>query len=228
MAMAKFSATLLATASVLTLGACGDASVTSSWNQEAGAFLDEGRFGNPTMQNTLAMKGEAGYVLDLANRFASEVPSTITFAFNSSDLDAEAMAALNQQANWIRQFPELRFSVYGHADAVGSNGYNHALGKRRAQAVVNYFVSQGISRSRLKALVSYGETQPVVMTQAEERRNRRTVTTVEGFVKGHPGTLNGKYAQVIFREYVGAATELPTNVATGTSTQEVALDAGGG
>ena len=217
--MAKLTATLLAAASALTVAACTDTS--SSFTQEAGAFLDEGSFGNPTMQNTLAMKGEAGFVADLANRFSSEVPSTVNFAFNSSALDAEAMAILNQQANWIRQFPELRFSVYGHTDLVGSNGYNRALGLRRAQAVVNYFASQGISRSRLKALVSYGETRPLIVTQDEERRNRRTVTTVEGFVKGHPATMNGKYAQVIFREYVAAATELPTNVNTTTSTVQV-------
>jgi len=220
LAMAKLTATLLAAASALTITACTDTS--SSFTQEAGAFLDEGGFGNPTMNNTLAMKGEAGYVADLQNRFAAEVPSTVTFAFNSAELDGEAIAALQQQANWIRQFPELRFSVYGHTDLVGSNGYNRALGLRRAQAVVNYFASQGISRSRLKALVSYGETRPVIATQNEERRNRRTMTTVEGFVKGHPATLNGKYAQVIFREYIGAATELPTNVSTSTTTSEVA------
>ena len=217
--MAKLTATLLAAASALTITACTDTS--TSFTQEAGAFLDEGGFGNPTMNNTLIMNGERSYTAALAERFASEVPSTVTFAFNSADLDGEAIAALQQQANWIRQFPELRFSVYGHTDLVGSNGYNRALGLRRANAVVNYFATQGISRSRLKALVSYGETQPVIATQDEERRNRRTMTTVEGFVKGHPSTLNGKYAQVIFREYIGAATELPTNVSTATSTVQV-------
>jgi len=67
-------------------------------------------------------------------------------------------------------------------------------------------VAQGISRSRLQALVSYGETQPLVVTQDQERRNRRTVTEVSGFVQNHPAVLNGKYAAVIFREYVESAT----------------------
>ena len=40
------------------------------------------------------------------------------------------------------------------------------------------------------------------MTEGQERRNRRTVTEVSGFVKSHPMVLNGKYAAVIFREYV--------------------------
>ncbi len=178
----------------------------ASCTNEAGAELDEGNFGNPTMNNTLVMSGQRDYAVNLANRFAAEVPSTINFAFNSSQLDGEATAALSRQASWIRQFPELRFSVYGHTDLVGSNGYNKSLGLRRAQAAVNYLVGQGISRSRLQALVSYGETQPLVVTQNEERRNRRTVTEVSGFMQNHPAVLNGKYAEVIFREYVESAT----------------------
>ena len=199
---------LLIGASLLALGACD----TTAFDSEIGASLDEGDFGNSTMNNTLVMSGQRDYSISLANRFAAEVPSTINFAFNSSQIDGDAAAALSRQANWIRQFPELRFSVYGHTDLVGSNGYNKSLGLRRAQAAVNYLVGQGISRSRLQALVSFGETQPLVVTQDQERRNRRTVTEVSGFVQNHPGVLNGKYAAVIFREYVDSATRPHTPV----------------
>lgn len=195
-------------ASLFVFAACQDA----AFNSEIGANLDEGGFGNPTMNNALVMSGQRDYSINLANRFAAEVPSTINFAFNSSQIDGEAAAALARQANWIKQFPELRFSVYGHTDLVGSNGYNKSLGLRRAQAAVNYLVAQGISRSRLQALVSYGETQPLVVTQDQERRNRRTVTEVSGFVQNHPGVLNGKYAAIIFREYVESATRPSTPV----------------
>ena len=195
-------------ASLFVFAACEDA----AFNSEIGANLDEGGFGNPTMNNALVMSGQRDYSINLANRFAAEVPSTINFAFNSSQIDGEAAAALARQANWIKQFPELRFSVYGHTDLVGSNGYNKSLGLRRAQAAVNYLVAQGISRSRLQALVSYGETQPLVVTQDQERRNRRTVTEVSGFVQNHPGVLNGKYAAIIFREYVESATRPSTPV----------------
>lgn len=173
---------------------------------EIGAELDEGNFGNPTMNNALVMSGERNYSVSLANRFAAEIPSTINFAFNSTQIEGEAAAALMKQASWIGQFPELRFSVYGHTDLVGSNAYNKSLGLRRAQNVVNFLVAQGISRSRLQALVSYGETQPLVVTQDQDRRNRRTVTEVSGFVQNHPSVLNGKYAEVVFREYVESAT----------------------
>jgi peptidoglycan-associated lipoprotein len=206
--MQKTLRNLLIGASLLALAACD----TTAFDSEIGASLDEGGFGNPTMNNVLVMSGQRDYHVNLANRFAAEVPSTVNFAFNSTALDGEATASLARQANWIKQFPELRFSVYGHTDLVGSNGYNKNLGLRRAQAVVNFLVAQGISRSRLQALVSYGETQPLVVTQDQERRNRRTVTEVSGFVQNHPSVLNGKYAEVIFREYVDSATRPHTPV----------------
>ena len=115
----------------------------------------------------------------------------------------------------MRQFPELRFSVYGHTDLVGGDGYNQALGKRRAKAVVAYLASRGISPSRVDALVSFGKTQPVVNTLSPEERNRRTVTEVSGWSNGNDRLLNGKYAAIIAREYVDSARqsiEPPTEV----------------
>lgn len=172
---------------------------------EAGSDLDRGHFGNATLNNAQMMTGEKSYTVQLANRFAQEVPDTINFAFDSAVLDAGAKAVLDQQADWIRQFPEVRFRVYGHTDAVGSSSYNKSLGRRRAQAVVSYLASKGIGRDRLEALVSFGETQPVVSTPERERRNRRTVTEVSGFLARHPNLLDGKYAAVIYREYVASA-----------------------
>lgn len=197
--------TILAAASVLALGACSDSSPLSSWTKEAGSFLDEGGFGNATANNTQVQSGTGNIVLDLNNRFSAEVNPMVNFAFDSARLDAESVAILRKQADWIKQFPEIRFRVYGHTDLVGSDAYNKRLGLRRARAVVNYLVSQGIDRKRLEAVASFGETQPLIVTQQRERKNRRTVTEVTGFVKNSSGPLNGKYAQIIFRDYVASA-----------------------
>ena len=192
---------------LLALAACGRPSgdVYRSYNNEAGSLVDGGHFGNANMQNMQVMTGERAYVHDLSNRFANEVLSTVNFAFNSATLDAGARDTLREQAAWIRQFPEVRFRVYGHADAVGSNSYNKRIGMARARAVVAFLTSQGISRSRLEAVVSFGESQPLIVTQGRERRNRRTVTEVTGFVQSHPIIMDGKYAEVIHREYVASA-----------------------
>ncbi|MQQ09409.1 OmpA family protein [Epibacterium sp. SM1979] len=166
-------------------------------------------FGVASANNTAVHRGERDYVVALGKRFAKEVPTTINFAFNSARLDGQARAILDRQADWINQFPEVRFTVYGHTDAVGSNGYNRALGQRRANATVRYLVSKGIDRRRLQAVVSFGETRPVIDTPDRERRNRRTVTEVSGFLKRHQ-TLDGRYAAIIDRDYVESAVAQTT------------------
>ena len=58
--------TVLAGTALFALSACGEGPMGSSWHQEAGAFLDEGGFGNPTMQNMMAQmcSGQAkGYIV---------------------------------------------------------------------------------------------------------------------------------------------------------------------
>ena len=190
----------------LFLSGCGD-----SFQREQGATIDDGQFGNATMQNTLTQTGQINYTVALAERFAAEVPDTINFAFNSASLSLEARQILDRQADFIRKFPEVRFKVFGHTDLVGSQAYNKALGLRRANAAVAYLAARGVSRSRLQAVVSYGKTRPLIQTSAAELRNRRTVTEVSGFVKNDPMVLSGKYAQIIWREYVASATPTQSN-----------------
>ncbi|MEO9514476.1 MAG: OmpA family protein [Paracoccaceae bacterium] len=191
----------------LGLSACtqSDDLVLTQFHREAGSLVDTGGFGNSTLNNSLVQSGQRQFVHDLANRFAGEVATNVNFAFNSSNLDESSRDTLREQAAWIKQFPEVRFRVYGHTDLVGSSNYNRRLGKRRANTVVSYLVSQGVSRGRLEAVASFGETQPLVSTQNRERRNRRTVTEVSGFIQSHQSVLDGKYAQIIYRDYVQSA-----------------------
>ena len=209
----KHTFPLLVSVSLLALSACGD-----GFDRAVGAQVDSGQFGNATMNNFQLQTGQKSFTVALGERFAAEVPSTITFAFNSAALTPEAQVTLRHQADWIRQFPEIRFRVYGHTDLVGSAAYNKALGLRRAQAAVAYLSNQGISLARLEAVVSYGKTRPVIQTPGPEQRNRRTVTEVSGFAEGRQAQLNGKYAAIIFRDYVASAewrhppAEPPTSV----------------
>ena len=207
--MTRLKKPALALLCLLGLGACAI---------EAGRQLDEGSFGNPTANNLGVQSGDLSFAIAMTQKFARDVPPVVNFEFNKAVLDAEARAVLNQQAAWIRQFPEVRFRVYGHTDLVGSQSYNRRLGQRRANAVVNYLVSQGISRSRLEAVASFGETRPLVVTDGPERRNRRAVTEVAGIARGRPTPLNGKYAEVIFRQYVESAAPQ----------SELGADGGGG
>lgn len=194
-------------------------SASACAHRQAGTPLDGSLLGASAANNAAVMSGERDFAIQLAQRFADEVPTTINFAFDDARLDGEARAVLDRQAHWIKQFPEVRFRVYGHTDSVGSTGYNKRLGQRRARAAVNYLVSRGIDRRRLEAMVSYGESQPLILTEGRERRNRRTVTEVSGFMQRHPSVLDGKYAQIIYRDYVASA------VAPTTLTSEQTLSA---
>lgn len=196
-------------------------------DREAGADYEGGGFGNATMNNTLMMSGERNIAISLTKKFAADVQNTVNFAFNSSTLDGQAQEILRRQADWIKQFPEVRFRVYGHTDLVGSDAYNKALGLRRAQAVVAFLTAQGISRARLEAVVSFGKTQPLVYTQAPNEQNRRTVTEVSGLMARSPQLLNGKYAEVIFREYVSGATQIPTNQVSNQNSAGVGMSGSG-
>lgn len=185
--------------------ALGLSVAVSACTREAGYEVDQGSFGNATLNNLKVMNGELNYAQILGQRFAAEVPTQINFAFDSAQLDESAQRVLLRQASWIKQFPEARFRVYGHTDAVGSASYNKALGQRRANAAVAFLTRQGISRSRLEAVVSFGKSQPLIDTPDRDRRNRRTVTEVSGFVDRKSQLLDGKYAKIIYREYVDSA-----------------------
>jgi outer membrane protein OmpA-like peptidoglycan-associated protein len=182
--------------SCVALAACGRAPLV------AGSDLAGGPIGGPTAQNHLVMTSRGEAAAHLNDRFAASVPTVVNFPFDSAHLTGEARAVLEQQAHFMRQFPEVRFSVYGHTDLVGPEGYNRDLGRRRAEAAVRYIGARGVSLDRLDALVSFGEERPLVPAPGPVEVNRRAVTEVAGFVSGNPLVLDGKYAQIVYRAYV--------------------------
>lgn len=80
-----------------------------------------------------------------------------------------AVSELNSLANIMKQNPDLKIGVYGHADERGSDAYNQRLAQRRAESVRSYLLSKGISADRL-VIESFGETQPA---SSELNKNRR-------------------------------------------------------
>lgn len=186
----------------LGLSACG-----SGFDREAGLQLDEGGFGNPTMHNHLVQTGQISLAEIMTRRFHDEVPSMVNFDFGSAALSDKAKSTLQVQADWMKQFPELRYKIYGHTDAVGSDASNRRLGLRRARAVRRYLVSIGVPHQSIIAVVSRGENQPLVASEGRELANRRTVTEISGAIRRGGDLMNGEYARVIQREYVASATE---------------------
>lgn len=104
---------------------------------------------------------------------------TIYFETDRYNIDAEDMASLRRQAEYLLQYSTARATVEGHADERGTRDYNLALGERRANAAKNYLVSLGVPESRLST-VSYGEERPIATgsNDAAWARNRRAVTVM--------------------------------------------------
>ena len=157
-------------------------------------------------------------LIDLGRDFSANSTDTVTFAFNSAQLDSAARSALDSQIRWLKANKDVRMTIVGHTDLVGSRGYNKGLGLRRARAALRYMNRRGISRKRLAAIASRGELEPVVDTTARERRNRRTVTTVSGLVRNYVGFgLDGVYSARVYDTFqagnkqVGQANAAETN-----------------
>lgn len=111
--------------------------------------------------------------------FQQRVGDRVLFAVDQSTLSAEARAVLDGQANWLLTNNDYFAVIEGHADEQGTREYNLALGGRRANAVMEYLVSKGISASRLK-FVSYGKERPLEICSEEAcyAKNRRAVTVL--------------------------------------------------
>lgn len=103
---------------------------------------------------------------------------SIYFDYDKSDIRPDQTATLQSNAAWLKQHPEVKFTIEGHCDERGSEEYNLALGDRRANAVKQFLVDQGIPESRIST-ISYGEDRPVCHEQTEDcyQRNR-----FDGFV----------------------------------------------
>lgn len=102
------------------------------------------------------------------------IGTTIYFGFDRYDLTAEARALLDAKWSVLQANPTIRLRIEGHADDLGSDEYNLALGNQRAAAAKRYFVQRDISDSRIE-IVSFGEEQPACNDASESCRslNRR-------------------------------------------------------
>ena len=98
---------------------------------------------------------------------------------DQSTLTPEGIATLSGQARWLTTNSDYLAIIEGHADEQGTREYNVALGARRANAVREYLISQGISGTRLRT-VSYGKERPVQTCSDEScySQNRRAVTVI--------------------------------------------------
>ncbi len=98
----------------------------------------------------------------------------VNFDNDSAALRPESFAILDNAANTLKAWGEVKVEVAGHTDSVSSDEYNEALSQRRAEAVRAYLIGKGVAADRLTAK-GYGEANPVADNETVEGRfkNRR-------------------------------------------------------
>jgi len=98
----------------------------------------------------------------------------VHFDFDRFNLRPDALKILDDAIAKLQANPSINVTIEGHADSVGTQQYNLALGERRANSARDYLVMRGISPARLRT-VSYGEDRPIDTneTAAGRARNRR-------------------------------------------------------
>ena len=98
----------------------------------------------------------------------------VNFDFDKSTIQPEGKPVLDEAIRALNEQPNVRISVEGHTDAIGSDAYNQRLSERRAQAVVDYLAAGGVARSRMTAR-GFGESRPVASNDTADGRaqNRR-------------------------------------------------------
>ncbi|WP_395004263.1 peptidoglycan-associated lipoprotein Pal [Cypionkella sp.] len=131
-----------------------------------GGFVDTNGLGDPSNPKSIAY-------------FNQSVGDRVLFPVDQSSLTDEARGVLAGQAQWLAANPDYAIIIEGHADEQGTREYNLALGARRAAAVQNYLISQGVPAARMRT-ISYGKERPIEICSEEAcyAKNRRAVTVL--------------------------------------------------
>ena len=112
--------------------------------------------------------------------FRQNVGDRVFFDTDLSNIREDGRQTLNRQAEWLKKYTQYKVTIEGHCDERGTREYNFALGERRANAVKQYLVAQGIPAARL-GTISFGKENPDPpgSDEAAWARNRRAITALQ-------------------------------------------------
>lgn len=134
-----------------------------------------------TTQPTTPTQQPMGPQVGSQQHFAAAVGSSTTIYFDTDrfNVDTQDAAALQAQAQYFARYPQITFTIEGHADERGTREYNIALGEKRATAAKNYLVSLGVDTNRI-SVVSHGKERPVALGSDESSwaQNRRAASVI--------------------------------------------------
>ena len=134
-------------------------------SSEADRARKEAEMLRKRMEELQAKRTDRGMVLTLGD---------VLFDLNKADLKSSGEQTIGRLAAFMREYEDRKVRVEGYTDSTGDDSYNQMLSERRAQAVRDELVAQGIERRRVETR-GYGEQYPVASndTSAGRQQNRR-------------------------------------------------------
>lgn len=130
-------------------------STAAGYLNQKSLFTTVGLEGSHTFQDTLLMFSTAKPI---------EIPN-IFYEYGSAALNPDSRAALDRLVELMRDNPDIIIELAAHTDSRGTDEANLNLSQRRAQAVVDYLIREGIYEERMYA-VGYGESEPKAVDKA--------------------------------------------------------------
>jgi len=115
------------------------------------------------------------------NLFAQQtINETIFFDLGKFDLTANATTILDKCYEKIKGNEFQQIIIIGHTDANGSHNYNMTLSEHRTESVLNYFLSKGVTKEKIKVQF-FGEKKPIAKNDNEldKQQNRRVEIIIE-------------------------------------------------
>jgi outer membrane protein OmpA-like peptidoglycan-associated protein/tetratricopeptide (TPR) repeat protein len=106
--------------------------------------------------------------------------NNVNFATAQTEPLPESFNELNNLVQLLNDNPTVNIAIYGHTDNVGTASSNLSLSEKRAAAIKNYLITQGIAAKRLSSK-GFGETQPIDSNETDDgkARNRRTEFSIQ-------------------------------------------------
>ncbi len=156
---------LIAAAVIAVLAGCSSPKYKSNMGGDANANGANGTetsgVGGADQFNGQGMSSDGGMSTLSADDQAqvAALSKIVYFAFDSNKLDAAGTTVASANASFLLKHPNISVLLAGHADPRGSQEYNFHLGERRADAVKDYFMQQGVAASQI-CTVSYGDLKP--------------------------------------------------------------------
>ncbi len=147
------------------LGAGIGAALGGIAGNQMGLYMDRQE---QELRNAIAAS-EAASIRRSQDVLTASFTSRTFFNYDSSILLPGGINEIARVASVLRRYPQTRIEVGGHTDSKGSEAYNQQLSLRRAQAVRDALIHQGVAPNRVVA-VGYGETQPISSDNAMNRR----------------------------------------------------------